>query len=70
MNTKKLLRAIWTVIKVISGSALIGFISYKIVSLATLGLITWLNNEAVPIIIICIIGFIVLVKAFYDLDVE
>ena len=70
MDTNKLLRAIWITIKVISVSALAAITSYKIVSFVTLGLINSLNSNIAPIVILSVICFVTLVKAYYELNDE
>ena len=70
MNTKKLLRAILTVMLVVLSLFVVSFVSYKIISITTLGIINLFNSLIIPVIIACIVGFIVLVKVFYELDVK
>ena len=70
LNVKKLFRTIWKVSKYTLFSLIIGFFVYKILKKIFLLLFSLFGSAELVLGIACVIGFIILVKVFYDLDDE
>ena len=70
LNVKKLLRTIWNVSKYTLFSLIIGFFVYKIMKSILFLLFLGFGSAELVFGIACVIGFIILVKVFYDLDDE
>ena len=68
MNVRKILKAIFTTIITIMTILVFSYYIFKAFSTLFSILFILVGNEIAVITVTCIIGFIILVKAFYELD--